>query len=598
MNKRESKKWRKIKHKLNKDGLITQSEPSCIVAVANAGLGNGVNVDEFICLLKQFGTILDVVSSSAKSYALAMFSNASSAYKCYENLQGYIFNKSAASVIVLYVFFLKSTSWPSTSISKFIDDLPSGLIKLDDFVTPEEEEYLLQNIETDILNDSVQYVCESLKQRTVLHYGYQFRYGSNDVDYSTPINNGILPNYLESVLNKLMRTDKFVLRPDQITINKYNPGDGIPPHTDNITAFEEPLATLSLGSSIVMEMKSPDGLKASILLKPRSLLIFTGDSRYLWTHGITPKKTDVVSNDISGAPEIIIRKTRVSITFRKVVFPSKLLTLPANQVEAIKFEKELVHDVYSNIAQHFSCTREKPWPKVVEFLNDLKPGSFVIDVGCGSGRYLNVNTDICIVGCDYCSSLISICSEKKAPVFICDGLNVPVKSGHFDAFICIAVIHHLSTYQRQLSAINELVRLLCSGGKGLVYVWAAEQKQNNISSSYLKQKKQTDKSLLTLAQETLTSNQKHCPPALVVHKNRTEFVQQDVLVPWKTKQNISKQLEEKFGEKTVSSESTHLRFYHVFKENELENLCNSISDISVINSYYDNGNWAVILQKH
>lgn len=44
-------------------------------------------------------------------------------------------------------------------------------------------------------------------------------------------------------------------------------------------------------------------------------------------------------------------------------------------------EKEHVHEIYSQIATHFSDTRYKPWPKIAEFLESLPDGSIVADVG-------------------------------------------------------------------------------------------------------------------------------------------------------------------------------------------------------------------------
>lgn len=42
---------------------------------------------------------------------------------------------------------------------------------------------------------------------------------------------------------------------------------------------------------------------------------------------------------------------------------------------------------------------------------------------------------------------------------------------------------------------------------------------------------------------------------------------------------------------------TFLRYYHVFEEGELENMCGLIKDARVIKSFYDQGNWCVIIEK-
>jgi len=42
---------------------------------------------------------------------------------------------------------------------------------------------------------------------------------------------------------------------------------------------------------------------------------------------------------------------------------------------------------------------------------------------------------------------------------------------------------------------------------------------------------------------------------------------------------------------------TYLRFYHVFESQELENLFENIENVSIIESYYEQGNWCVIFEK-
>ena len=44
-----------------------------------------------------------------------------------------------------------------------------------------------------------------------------------------------------------------------------------------------------------------------------------------------------------------------------------------------------------------------------------------------------------------------------------------------ESVLSIAVIHHFSTYERRLTALSELFRILKKGGLILIYVWAYEQ---------------------------------------------------------------------------------------------------------------------------
>ena len=43
-----------------------------------------------------------------------------------------------------------------------------------------------------------------------------------------------------------------------------------------------------------MEFCHPDGRTIPVLLPPRSVLIMTGESRYVWSHAIPPRKSDVL----------------------------------------------------------------------------------------------------------------------------------------------------------------------------------------------------------------------------------------------------------------------------------------------------------------
>lgn len=65
-----------------------------------------------------------------------------------------------------------------------------------------------------------------------------------------------------------------------------------------------------------------------------------------------------------------------------------------------EIEEKHVEEVYELIATHFSETRYKPWPMVANFLNSFSPFSFVADVGCGNGKYANVNNNLVIHGSD------------------------------------------------------------------------------------------------------------------------------------------------------------------------------------------------------
>ncbi len=46
---------------------------------------------------------------------------------------------------------------------------------------------------------------------------------------------------------------------DQLTVNDYMPGQGIPPHVDTHSPFEEIFVSLSLKSGVSMNFRTPEG---------------------------------------------------------------------------------------------------------------------------------------------------------------------------------------------------------------------------------------------------------------------------------------------------------------------------------------------------
>jgi tRNA (uracil-5-)-methyltransferase TRM9 len=140
-------------------------------------------------------------------------------------------------------------------------------------------------------------------------------------------------------------------------------------------------------------------------------------------------------------------------------------------------EGEHVQAVYDTIASHFSDTRFSPWPVVTRFLKSFPPGTLLLDAGCGNGKYMKVAPHRPIFGCDTCLPLLEITAAtySGSQLAVSDVTALPYRDGSFDALICIAVIHHLSSVERRAASIREMARVVRKGGKCLVFVWAYEQ---------------------------------------------------------------------------------------------------------------------------
>lgn len=251
-----------------------------------------------------------------------------------------------------------------------------------------------------------------------------------------------------------------------------------------------------------------------------------------------------------------------------------------------QLEKDYVRQTYDNIAEDFSSTRYKKWPKVDAFLRALPKGSLNLDVGCGNGKYLDNPTSVNI-GCDASLQLLKIC--RGFEVVLCDMLRLPFRDNLFDSVICVAALHHLVSEQRRKDCLEVMVRTMSPyQSQLLVQVWAYEQdiEQDN---PYIKRNcPAVGRDSGSSQGDVLTTTDGTRIP---IHKNRTPFKNQDVMVPFKTKSKSSD------GGQTGECSSQFLRYYHVFKRNELNSMIEKVPDVVILDSHHDRGNWCVIAGK-
>ncbi|MCJ1457801.1 tRNA methyltransferase, has a role in tRNA modification [Mycoblastus sanguinarius] len=236
------------------------------------------------------------------------------------------------------------------------------------------------------------------------------------------------------------------------------------------------------------------------------------------------------------------------------------MSLDVRREDSDAYEENHVHQVYEQIASHFSSTRYKPWPIVERFLNQLPDGSIGLDIGCGNGKYLAVNPRIFIIASDRSANLVKIASKHRLNAsIVADNFCLPHPKGSFDFAISIAVIHHLSTSARRIHAVAAVLDTLRpalkvttdaehkqrDGGRALIYVWALEQKNSR--------------------------------------RGWDKGDDQDVMVPWVMKQS--------------SEESkTFNRYYHLYHEGELEQDIVEAGGV-VLGSGYEKDNWWAIASR-
>lgn len=182
---------------------------------------------------------------------------------------------------------------------------PPGLLYKEDFITPEIEQALVEKIDQSQWRNDL--------KRRVQHYGYRYDYKAKRVSQDDYL--GELPDWLSPLAQQLVAHKIFTAAPDQVIINEYLPGQGIAPHVDCVPCFNNTIVSLSLLSACEMNFKNmvhPE-IKSNLYLKQKSLLVLKERSRFEWTHGIAPRKSDLI-NDVRMS-----RTRRLSLTFRKVI---------------------------------------------------------------------------------------------------------------------------------------------------------------------------------------------------------------------------------------------------------------------------------------
>lgn len=174
---------------------------------------------------------------------------------------------------------------------------PPGILWQDNFIDAEHEQRLIA-----IFLHELDWPDRA--GRISLHYGYSFDYKTFGIDPDIPYKE--FPEWLKPLIPMTESRP-----PDQVCLQYYPPGSGIPPHVDAHMEYDQ-LYALSLGAPAVMRFRQGDRW-TDVDLTPRSLMQMTGESRLHWTHGIKKRKTDTL---VDGT--VRPRGNRWSITYRWV----------------------------------------------------------------------------------------------------------------------------------------------------------------------------------------------------------------------------------------------------------------------------------------
>jgi len=241
-------------------------------------------------------------------------------------------------------------------------------------------------------------------------------------------------------------------------------------------------------------------------------------------------------------------------------------------------EQNNVYNTYTQIAKHFSATREKIWPSVIDFYKKLANNSLILDAGCGNGKNLLINKELLqeknfkFIAFDLVPNFVNITKQRVQEYYDNTDIINPVENiytsnildisneetNKFDAVISVAVIHHLDTEEKRILSIKECLRVLKPKGLFMFQVWSYEQDRDS----------------------------------------KFKFDIGDNNVEWKVlKRQITKDTNKK--DKNDIKE-VHNRYYYIHNEELLKNMLNKVvlqTNCKIINYYNQKGNWIVILEK-
>ena len=234
-----------------------------------------------------------------------------------------------------------------------------------------------------------------------------------------------------------------------------------------------------------------------------------------------------------------------------------------DQLELLNVKK-----VYDIIAESFDITREnRIWSNVEQFISKNISNSYrILDYGCGNGKYISLfDLDIHEYHAfDNCERFIKLINKKypKVKTKVGDICQNNYQSEYFDFIICIAVIHHLSTFDRRVQMIVEIINMLKINGTALITAWTTDI---GFNIPFDKFKHQSNK----IFKKSVKINDDN-----------------DYMIPF-SHNNIN-----------------YNRYYHLFNYNDFIDIIDVAKkiitnhQITIVDYYYESNNYCIIIKKN
>lgn len=182
-------------------------------------------------------------------------------------------------------------------------NIPQGLYYNREFITPEFERSLIDEIYSQQWNEGLE---KSLNRRTQ-HYEHYY-------EYSKPTQRRKakpMPPTIKKLADLIYNYGIIDKMPDQVLINEYERNEGISAHSDH-PQFGERVVIVSLWAPALMHFTRGSN-SIDLVLEPRSMAMMMGEARHEWKHEIDGRVT-IKSGSWSYTKPKEYR--RISVTYR------------------------------------------------------------------------------------------------------------------------------------------------------------------------------------------------------------------------------------------------------------------------------------------
>jgi ubiquinone/menaquinone biosynthesis C-methylase UbiE len=217
-----------------------------------------------------------------------------------------------------------------------------------------------------------------------------------------------------------------------------------------------------------------------------------------------------------------------------------------DSVKSSEIKRE-VRSTFDFISSDYDKLRSRIWEDLTEFtvesLFSPKPSgeSLVLDLACGNARhaiYFAERYHARSIAIDFSAQLLKLAKtrvkssklESVVALINGDASNIPLRNSSIKDVLYIAAIHHLPTASDRLKSMQEISRILCIKGRGVVTVWRKWQRR--FALHFMK---------------------KHLRHPL---GGKAEGRLGDIYIPWKSGHGVS----------------SVFRFYHLFSKRELKRI--------------------------